>query len=157
MTKEQELQKCVEELERLRVRSTAESLYDYLIANDFVFEQPHKAFKPINEQFEMGVTIWPGADSMAIDVQIYDREKTKIEKGRFQRYGIYPQKIFDRNEEADAIEFIKNPPTPIRYKVTFSKEVEQYFIGSREEVRAYVNDWDDASRSTNISVDEIYG
>jgi hypothetical protein len=147
---EQEMYKSVEENKIEKVRSVAPILYDYLHNNDFWFENTNSAYKPLNDDFEIGVTLWPET----IDIKFFDRKKTEINDiGYLKRYTIYPIKQFTQREEDKAIAFLENPAIPQKYKAKFTYEKEFYFCDNlenakeeimeeiKEEIKEEISDW----------------
>jgi len=140
--REQELQRQLREIEIEKIRSIAPLLYDYLHDNDFMFEKTNKAFKPFNDYFEIGVTFWQNTSEEPIEILFYDRKKSQIiGNGYFSRFEIFPRKVFLQNEEDLAISFLKNPPMPQKYKITFIYEKEHYVFGTAEDAEKEADSW----------------
>lgn len=151
--KEQLIQRLNEEVKRERIRDMAPLLYDDLLSRGFVFEKPALAFKPMNEDFEMGV----GFDRKDyVVISFYDRKKAHLgATGCFNRAEISPSRYIN---EAAALEFVKNPILPIAYKVTFTYSDVKYFnYDNIDDIESEAKTWLESGwrPSFEITVDQL--
>lgn len=130
MTKEQELLQQLEEEKKGAVEKKVPLLYKYLLDNGFTFFEFNEAYKPLTDDLEVGVRIYPNYNTA--NITFYDRTKTCVGLNKIQRYTIGDVGSFmlaHENTERFIIYRLENLVLPKKYEITWTKKETRYFVG----------------------------
>lgn len=140
MTKEQELLQQLEEEKKGVMEKKLPLLCKYLLDNGFTFFEFNEAYKPLTDELEVGVRIYPSYNTASIT--FYDRTKTCIKFNKIQRYPIGDvgnfMLSFDQVERF-MISRLENLVLPKKYDITWTKKEAIYLIGGLDAAEDYAD------------------
>lgn len=155
-TREQELREELAKIQQEKTRMVAPETYDWMQANGFDFEGEYTAYKALNDDFEIKVVIFHSES--AIIMTFIDRSCLRVVNNRMIRHEVYPAAEFrGSNIDSRALEFLKNPTLPTKYRITYKVVHEYYVMGDLNAAREHAKDVAEFvnPRESEITVEEL--